>query len=132
MRIISPRTTIDNKQYHLSFAWKNGGSCGFAFSCDKDGNLLQDKNETALSNYNKCISGEFDVVFEGIQTYEWTYVRPAIGECFCGEEVELDGFTNSCSCGRDYNSSGQLLASREQWGEELTSGETLSDILRIR
>jgi len=131
MRIISPRTTIDNKQYYLSFAWKDSSSCGFAFSCDKDGNLLQDKNETALSNYNKCISGEFDVVFEGIKTYEWTYVQPAIGECFCGEEVVLQDFTNTCeSCGRDYNSAGQELAPREQWGE--TEGDYLCDILRIK
>ncbi len=33
-------------------------------------------------------------------------------------------------CGADYNSSGQMLADRSQWGEE--TGESLADILRIR
>lgn len=55
---------------------------------------------------------------------------PAIGECSCGYEVELGGFTNTCECGADYNSSGQMLAPRECWGEE--TGESLCDILRIR
>lgn len=55
--------------------------------------------------------------------------QPAIGLCECGREVELYGFTNTCDCGRDYNSCGQLLAPRSQWGEE--TGEALCDILRI-
>lgn len=53
-----------------------------------------------------------------------------IGKCSCGEAVGLSGFTNTCpKCGRDYNSSGQELAPRKQWGCE--TGESLSDILRI-
>lgn len=50
--------------------------------------------------------------------------------CVCGKAVGLDGFTNECECGRDYNSSGQLLAPRSQWGEE--TGEHPADILRIK
>jgi len=50
--------------------------------------------------------------------------------CDCGREVDLVGFTNSCSCGADYDSAGNLLAPREQWGEE--TGEYLGDILRIK
>ena len=59
-----------------------------------------------------------------------TYTRPirAVGECPCGDTVELDGFTNTCdTCGRDYNMSGQELAPRRFWGEECN--ETASDIL---
>jgi hypothetical protein len=57
---------------------------------------------------------------------------PAEGKCErCGRVVELYGFTNTCEgCGADYNMSGQLLAPREQWGEE--TGEPLADILLIR
>lgn len=55
--------------------------------------------------------------------------EPAIGKCACGREVELWGFTNTCACGADYNSAGQRLAPREQWGEE--TGETAADILRF-
>jgi hypothetical protein len=53
--------------------------------------------------------------------------QPAIGKCACGREVELFGFTNSCDCGRDYNSAGQELAPRRQWGEETC--EIAADIL---
>ena len=55
---------------------------------------------------------------------------PALGQCSCGEEVLLSGFTNTCDqCGKDYNLSGQELAPRSQWDEE--TGESLSDILII-
>jgi hypothetical protein len=47
----------------------------------------------------------------------------------CGKEVFCVGFTNTCECGADYNMSGNLLTSREQWGEE--TGESLADIMRI-
>ena len=43
---------------------------------------------------------------------------PRVGLCPCGEEIELEGFTNTCDCGRDYNWAGQELAPREQWGED--------------
>lgn len=50
--------------------------------------------------------------------------------CDCGEELILENFTNTCPrCDADYNSGGQLLAPRSQWGEE--TGETLADILSV-
>ena len=43
---------------------------------------------------------------------------PAQIKC-CDKWLSLSKFTNTCStCGSDYNGSGQLLASRDQWGEE--------------
>jgi hypothetical protein len=42
--------------------------------------------------------------------------------CACLETVNCTNFTNTCSCGRDYNFAGTELAPREQWGEE--TGET--------
>lgn len=48
--------------------------------------------------------------------------------CDCGRQVWCDGFTNTCECGADYNSSGQLLAPREQWGEE--TGEHWTDCVK--
>ncbi|MGV2886093.1 hypothetical protein [Paenibacillus taichungensis] len=38
--------------------------------------------------------------------------------CNCGRKVQCSGMTTTCKCGRDYNWNGDLLASREQWGEE--------------
>jgi hypothetical protein len=55
-------------------------------------------------------------------------VKVKIGECVCGGEVMLYGFTNTCNCGRDYNMNGQELAPRSQWGEE--TGESYSDIMQ--
>ena len=46
--------------------------------------------------------------------------------CDCGEEVVCARFTNTCECGREYNTSGQLLADRSQWGWE--TGEHPADI----
>jgi len=48
-------------------------------------------------------------------------------KCDCGQKVLCARFTNTCSCGADYNMNGSLLASREQWGE---TGESVNDILR--
>lgn len=49
----------------------------------------------------------------------------------CGAWIELYSFTNTCNkCGSDYNTAGQLLAPRHQWGEE--TGEHYSDILFIK
>ena len=48
----------------------------------------------------------------------------------CDEELCCTKFTNTCPhCGTDYNSAGQQLAPRDQWGEE--TGESAEDILRI-
>lgn len=67
---------------------------------------------------------------EGVSENVHEYRQPAVGECQCGEHVHLTGFTNTCDkCSRDYNMSGQLLAGREQWGEE--TGESVSDILSV-
>lgn len=50
-------------------------------------------------------------------------------ECVrCGNTVTIEGFTNTCDeCGADYNWQGNLLARREDWGEE--TGESLADII---
>lgn len=52
---------------------------------------------------------------------------PAVGQCACGLKVTLRGFTNTCDCGREYNSAGQELAPRAQWGEE--TGEHWTEIM---
>ena len=43
----------------------------------------------------------------------------------CGNLITCNNFTNTCFCGTDYNSAGQKLADRSQWGEE--TGEHPSD-----
>lgn len=122
------------ERYCLGFAYDDDPGAGFSFDCDKDGNIdVAAMNPAARENYEACLSGFAQgeaVHATGVADFSYTYTGPLILGCSCGREVALDGFTNTCECGRDYNSSGMLLASRSQWGEE--TGETLGDILRIR
>jgi hypothetical protein len=131
MKIKSQRKRVTQYSYASYYEWNDCPGAGYSFDCDEKGNLLPFKSETAQKNYEKCRTGEYDVRFVGVQKYEHSYTEPAIGLCEdCGEEVVLDGFTCTCDrCGADYNSFGQRLASREQWGEE--TGESLADILAV-
>lgn len=47
--------------------------------------------------------------------------------CDCGLRVLCSRDVNPCECARDYNMSGQVMAPRNQWGEE--TGEHPADIL---
>lgn len=132
MKILQHRKIIKCVKYVRVFNYKNDSNGGFAFPSDENGNVKIDElKPVARDNYEKCISGEYNVIDKGLEVYSWNYTEPAIGECVCGAEVELFGFTNTCDrCERDYNSAGQQLAPRRFWGEE--TGESLADILRIK
>lgn len=57
--------------------------------------------------------------------------RPLEMICDCGKTLDHGGpgADIECQhCGREYNSAGQLLAPRSQWGEE--TGETAQDYYR--
>lgn len=112
----------------------------FSFDCDKDGNVnLEElaKHGTAYENYQAiqrtgiCHGITFKTTPE-IQDWSHDVTHAAIGECQCGGEVYLEGFTNTCEqCGADYNLSGQRLAPRAQWCEE-TWPEQVADVLQYR
>ena len=54
-----------------------------------------------------------------IQIDDLDHVRGSTEVKCCGHWLDCGRFTNTCNaCGADYNSAGQLLAPREQWGEE--------------
>ena len=133
MKIISPRTVIEAVTYHIYFDYVDQTNTGFGFTCDKYGRVLA-LDQIQRATYEACMTGEVNdlkVKKSGRVARRSRRVMPAIGECFCGTRVELSGFTNTCvKCGADYNSAGQRLAPREQWGEE--TGESIGDILRIR
>lgn len=131
MKIIRHREHKESVSYSLCFDYVGERGWGFSFSCDKDGQVdlasYQDR-PAALENLAKCLFGGYQVQPPYIRTMMNSYNEPAIGICeCCGAEVMLDGFTNTCNCGADYNMSGQRLADRSQWGEE--TGESVSDIL---
>lgn len=127
MKILSRRKRKEIINYNRRFWFKQEPDRGYSFECDKNG--IPFKN---YSTYAECLTGFVkgkEILDEGI-VEDITYkIIPAIGKCECGGEVMLSGFTNTCKCGADYNSSGQRLASREQWGEE--TGESLSEILAV-
>lgn len=133
MEIIEKAHRVRVTSYGLFFAYDKTYNAGFSFPCDKDGKV--DESQLAplgLENYRKCLTGNVNgqaVLPPIVNDYSHSYWACAVGRCRCGQTVQLDGFTNTCACGRDYNSNGQLLAPREQWGED--TGETLADILAI-
>lgn len=130
MKIISPSRFDDHVDYFLHFDRLDSGSGGFSFPCDAAGNVDAGKLFPAgRDNYQACLAGTNGTKRVGVVPCESHNRIPAVGECPCGAQVELAGFTNTCTCGRDFNGSGQELAPREQWGEE--TGETWHDCYHV-
>lgn len=133
LKNIVPTRWVEGENYTRSFTFRGRQGSGFSFPSDKRGNVDLDhlaQRPAALENYHKCLDGTYDVIDNGVVVERWHSKESGYGYC-CGQKVYLDRFTNTCdNCGTDYNSAGQELAPREQWGEE--TGESLADILRIR
>ncbi len=117
--------------HDLFFAYKNDPNGGFTFPCDKDGIVdLASMAPKGIENFDKCISGEHDVQPGEVRKHVGQIRHPKLLKCHCGTEVELGRFTNTCEkCETDYNSFGQRLADRSQWGEE--TGETYADLMDL-
>ncbi len=121
MLIISKRKAVTVALYRIDFEWKDQPGSGFSFPCDKAGNiLLKDMPAPAQENWQKCLSGEYAVIAQGVKDHSYTFNESAHGACECGAVVILESsWSNSCEkCGREYNGGGQLLAPRSQWGDE--------------
>jgi hypothetical protein len=129
MEIIQHRESKTSIFFCLEFERKGEKGCSYSFPCNEGGEL-EELNAAAYFNYQKCINNPDRYINKGVQKHSCLCITPRIGRCECGEEIYLDGFTNSCDCGRMYNWAGQELAPVSQWGEE--TGEHPSDILRIK
>jgi len=131
----------DCKPFHVNFYqkwwnWKGHTMAGFAFDCDSKGVIDRSKlHPESIRNLDIEIPrmvAEGKLVEGPIQHIEYDDVERicAIIKCNrCGRHVELQGFTNTCECGADYDTSGMELAPREQWCEE--TGESIADILSV-
>jgi hypothetical protein len=123
MQLIRERQTHHREEYSLNFDDNTLQGAGFSFPCDKDGNVLIERmHETGIRNLERCRSGEYDVTPRGVVDYSYDYTEPAVGLCdSCERRVELsDPMTNECEhCGALYNGSGQGLAPRHQWEEQI-------------
>lgn len=116
MHIIKAAEWKHVERYGLEYAWNDDPLAGFAFDCDVQGNILLDQLQPeAAENLRKCQDGTYAVTCKGIQDYSYNFLDEAVGQCLCGRQVALYGFTNPCECGLAYNSCGQLLAPRSQW-----------------
>lgn len=69
---------------------------------------------------------------EGVRDPEtYSFIEPPAVECSCcGARVDLYDNDNQCKCGSIFNGFGQMLAPREQWGEE--TGESVFEIYNGR
>ena len=120
MEIITDRHYVESFEYCLDFFIGGTDLCA-GFECDPQGNIdmvaLEARPE-AYANYQRCVADSN--ITSRVRRYNRSYWAPAIGKCHCGTKVELESsWANSCpKCGTEYNSSGQQLAPRSQWGEE--------------
>ncbi len=134
MKILRERQVITESGHELFFQAKGAHrGTGFGFPCNQFGMLYARNyyglmNDDAKRNYKHAMSG-IDSEPPVVKSYQWKNVIQRIGLCECGEEVILDDFTCPCICGLDYNSAGQLLAPRQQWGEE--TGEHWVEVAQI-
>lgn len=132
MDILQAARTEEEVEYFLAYIYADDVGAGFQFPCDATGIPDLAGRPVAQAHYEACRRGTVEgrrVEFVGLmQRLQYRHI-PAEGRCVCGRVVMLEGFTNTCDCGRDYDSAGQLLAAREQWGEE--TAEPASDILRL-
>lgn len=123
MKIIRQAETRTHTRYAREYEWADCPGAGFLFDCDETGRILdRDGSPERVANLAACERGERDgvrILAKGVLDLSSSYREPAVGKCDdCGREVVLDSFTCTCECGADYNSCGQRLAPREQWGEE--------------
>lgn len=129
--LIRERSVRYETAYELQFPPVVGTGSYLSFPCDADGNV-RITNPAAAENYRAVMAGERPDLLPGrVRPMQERYVTPAAVRCECGAEVDLwNSWANTCdACGREYNGSGQLLAPREQWGEE--TGETQADFLGL-
>ena len=132
MIILRQRKTVEAVSYMLWFERRDCPGAGYSFPCSEDGTVDEQLLRPAAQESLVRVRG-YEAPFYLAPRVERVVTRwdePRVGLCACGCEVELDRFTNTCArCERDYNSAGQELAPRDQWGEE--TGEYLGDILRV-
>jgi hypothetical protein len=129
MPIIERSHREEHSERVRAYHWTDCPGAGFSFDVDENDNPVRTEGNAHNFDQLEAWIASGELVDDGIEVREWSYRVPARFQCHCGEVISLEHFTNECRCGADYNSSGQRLAPREQWGEE--TGEHLSDILRI-
>ena len=114
------RRRVEVTEYRLCFYKDETG--GYAFDCDKDGNLSDKLTDCAMENYRECMEHpeRFPYYWNDVRKHTYTYTENAHGTCECGREVSLyNQYMGACECecGRWYNLFGQELNPPSAWEE---------------
>lgn len=112
---------VEKTYYELRFYRDASG--GFAFPCDKEGNLIIDHNTNpvAIENYHWCMEhpDNFPYYFNHVSKRRCSWREPNTGNCHCGQEMELIdeymGAYECPKCGQWYNVFGQELKNPDSW-----------------
>lgn len=118
MRILKEAHVVFHVEHSLNFDTSRHG--GYSFPCDHTGKVA-DLNPEAQLNYERCLSGEVQTIRPAyVHEREFNEYVPAVGECYCGAEVELSPDSEGlcyCHCGECFNSAGQHIRPRSEWEE---------------
>ena len=123
IKIIKERQGQQKTEYNLYFDYRNSMDGGYVFPCDIHGNPLFDSmTKEAIANYHRCVEDTEKFLSPYVKTIKYRWVEPAIGECYCGEEVVLESqYMGACQCskcGQWYNIYGQSLIPPEYWEDD--------------
>lgn len=132
MKIITPAHHEHVEDFTLFYELRKTPGSGGMFPCDENGNVIvAEMFPEAQGHLAYCVEHPTEYFPPVLKDFSRDIRHCAVGECNrCGLHVALQGFTNTCECGAEYNSAGQELAPRECWGEE--TGEHPADIGRIK
>lgn len=122
VKMLSKRERKQHVEYKRVFQelYESPGN-GFAFPCDKYGNLkTNDENyDYWIKNYHYCVEHPEKYKDCGVEEDSWWYTENARALCSCGAEIELcDQYMGACECpkcGQWYNLFGQALIKPEYW-----------------
>jgi len=68
--------------YTLEFVRRTDRHSGYSIPCDANGVVDADLEPSAMTNYQRCIDGTYDVIAKGVQSYE---NRTRLCSCGSGE-----------------------------------------------
>jgi hypothetical protein len=129
--IVKPAVRHIEEDHYLVFDRLDLPGSGYSFKCDEHG-TVDTTGFTDVQQQSWADAQDDDYSFGRVETYIRQWTDPAIGECYCGENVDIypGEMTSTCDhCGRDYDWNGVLLAPRSQWGD--STGEHPADLNRM-
>ena len=107
------------ESYFMRFDNKEQPSCGFAFDCDKDGNIIGNEYGNAEQRKREIAEIAATQAYHGPYFTDCShdYYNPGSLRCHCGREHFLARGDSTCECGQDYNACGQQLNPPHMWEE---------------